>query len=119
MKRILILLFLLFVFAGICMAQADSASQTANSDSGKAKYFLGVVIAATFGLTLAAMAGAIGQAMAVSKAVEGIARQPEAAGKIQAVLLLGLAIIESLTIYALVIALILIFANPFAKYFVQ
>ncbi|OPZ62921.1 MAG: ATP synthase subunit c [Candidatus Aerophobetes bacterium ADurb.Bin490] len=56
--------------------------------------------------------------MATAKAAEGVARQPEAAGKIQGVLILGLAIIESLTIYALVVGLILIFANPFKDLFI-
>jgi F-type H+-transporting ATPase subunit c len=47
-------------------------------------------------------------------AVEGIARQPEAEGKIR-VLLLSFAFMESLTIYGLVVALALLFANPFTS----
>ena len=47
-------------------------------------------------------------------AVEGIARQPEAEGKIRGTLLLSLAFMEALTIYGLVVALVLLFANPFA-----
>ncbi|PHU30421.1 ATP synthase subunit c, chloroplastic [Capsicum chinense] len=47
------------------------------------------------------------------KAVEGIARQPEAEGKIRGTLLLSLAFMEALTIYGLVVALALLFANPF------
>ena len=54
----------------------------------------------------------IGQGMAVRGAVEGIARNPEASGKVTVTMLIGLAMIESLAIYALVIALILIYANP-------
>lgn len=49
----------------------------------------------------------IGQGIAAGKAVEGIARQPEASGKILVTLLLGLGMIESLAIYALVISLML------------
>ena len=60
-----------------------------------------------------------GMTLAISKAVEGIARQPEASGKIQGAMLLGLVLIESLTIYVLVVALILLFANPFLKYVVK
>ncbi|KAG4165831.1 hypothetical protein ERO13_A13G095800v2 [Gossypium hirsutum] len=47
------------------------------------------------------------------QAVEGIARQPEAEGKIRGTLLLSLAFMEALTIYGLVVALALLFANPF------
>lgn len=49
-----------------------------------------------------------------AQAVEGLARQPEAEGKIRGTLLLSLAFMESLTIYGLVVALCLLFANPFA-----
>jgi len=70
-------------------------------------------------LAIAAAGCGVGQGIAVGKAVEGIARQPEASGKIQGVMLIGLAIIESLTIYVLVIALILIYANPYATLFIK
>lgn len=56
---------------------------------------------------------AISQGLSVSAAMNGIARQPEAAGTIGTSLIIGLAFIESLAIYALVISLLLIFANPF------
>jgi F-type H+-transporting ATPase subunit c len=72
------------------------------------------VIAAALAVGLAAIGPGIGQGTAASRAVEGIARQPEAEGQIRATLLLSLAFMESLTIYGLVVALILLFANPFA-----
>jgi len=55
----------------------------------------------------------IGQGTAAAQAVEGIARQPEAEGRIRGTLLLSLAFMESLTIYGLVVSLALLFANPF------
>uniref|UniRef100_A0A453PMG2 ATP synthase subunit C, plastid n=1 Tax=Aegilops tauschii subsp. strangulata TaxID=200361 RepID=A0A453PMG2_AEGTS len=55
----------------------------------------------------------VGQGTAAGQAVEGIARQPEAEGKIRGTLLLSLAFMEALTIYGLVVALALLFANPF------
>jgi len=67
----------------------------------------GMVIAAGFGVAVAAFGGALGQARAVDSALEGIARQPEAAGKIQGAMILGLAFIESLVIYALVLGLVI------------
>ncbi|MBX2865045.1 MAG: ATP synthase F0 subunit C [Leptolyngbyaceae cyanobacterium MAG.088] len=72
------------------------------------------VIAASLAVGLAAIGPGIGQGSASGKAVEGIARQPEAEGKIRGTLLLTLAFMESLTIYGLVISLVLLFANPLA-----
>jgi F-type H+-transporting ATPase subunit c len=71
------------------------------------------VITAGFALAIAAAFGALGQGKAVSAAVEAIARNPSAAGDIRANLLLGLVLIESLVIYVLLIALILLFLGPF------
>ncbi len=78
------------------------------------KFFIACVTAAGFGIAIAAFGCGIGQGLAVKSAVEGIARNPEAAGKIQVNMIIGLALIESLCIYALVIALILIYATPYA-----
>lgn len=61
-------------------------------------------IGAAFLLGIAAAAGAIGQSRAIAAAVEGIARNPGAAAAIRLSMLIGLALIESLVIYALVIA---------------
>jgi len=74
------------------------------------------VMTAGFALALSAMVGAISQGLATSRAVEGIGRNPEASGRILTTLVLGLAFIETLSIYVLVISLILLFANPFVKY---
>ncbi|MCL5104735.1 MAG: ATP synthase F0 subunit C [Armatimonadetes bacterium] len=72
-------------------------------------YLVALVIAIGFGVPVAVLSGAIGQGKAASSALEGIARQPEAAGKIQTAMIIGLALIESLVIYALLISLILLF----------
>jgi F-type H+-transporting ATPase subunit c len=73
------------------------------------------IITAGFALAFAAAFGALGQGKAVSSAVEGIARNPGAAGDIRGALILGLVLIESLVIYVLLVALILFFANPFSR----
>jgi ATP synthase F0 subunit c len=70
------------------------------------------VIAAGSALGLASIGPVVGQGTAARQAVEGIARQPEAEVKIQGTLLLSLAFMEALTIYGLVVALALLFANP-------
>ena len=72
------------------------------------------VIAAGLAVGLGAIGPGIGQGTAAGQAVEGIARQPEAEGKIRATLILSLAFLESLTIYGLVVSLVLLFANPFS-----
>ena len=67
-----------------------------------------------FGLAaagIAATGGACGQGAAIKAACEGIARNPDASGKISQSLILGLAFIESLVIYALLVALILLFVK--------
>ncbi len=71
------------------------------------------VIAAGLAVGLASIGLGIGQGTATGQAVEGIARQPEAEGKIWGTLLLSLAFMEALTIYGLVVALTPLFANPF------
>jgi F-type H+-transporting ATPase subunit c len=71
------------------------------------------IITGGFALAIAAAFGALGQGKAVSAAVEGIARNPSAAGDIRGSLILGLVLIESLVIYVLVISFLLFFQNPF------
>ncbi len=72
-------------------------------------YLVALVIAIGFGVPIAVLSGAIGQSKAAASALKGIARQPEAAGKIQIAMIIGLALIESLVIYALLISLVLLF----------
>lgn len=67
----------------------------------------GLAIGAGIAVGIAALGGAIGQGLAVSRAVEGIARNPNASDKIFTPMIIGLALIESLVIYGLVIAFIL------------
>jgi F-type H+-transporting ATPase subunit c len=76
------------------------------------QFFVYSAVAAGFAIAIAAFGCGIGQGMAVRGAVEGIARNPEASGKVTVTMLIGLAMIESLSIYALVVSLILIYANP-------
>ena len=64
-------------------------------------------IAAGFAISIAALGGALGQGRAAAAALEGIARNPNASGKIFVPMILGLALIESLVIYALGVALMM------------
>ena len=69
------------------------------------------VIAAGIGMAIAAGLCGLGQGRAVASAVDAMARQPGAAARIQLAMIIGLALIESLAIYTLVIALILLFVK--------
>jgi len=80
------------------------------------EFFSMCVIAAGIGMGLGAIGTGIGQGFAVKGAVEGISRNPSASGKILTSMMIGLAMIESLAIYALVVALIILFANPFKEF---
>ncbi len=114
-----VVLMAIFVMGLVGVAMASEAAGAAGKATNESvTFFAFSVLAAALGVGLAALGCGIGQGMATAKAAEGVARQPEAAGKIQGVLILGLAIIESLTIYALVVGLILIFANPFKDLFI-
>ncbi len=108
---IVILLTLAFVLTLASFAFAEEAAATAKSSN--IFYYAMAAIAAAVGVGFAAAFCGIGQGLATSKACEGIARNPGTSGKITTSLIIGLAMIESLTIYALVVALILLFVNPF------
>ncbi len=84
---------------------AEPAAEAQESDpaSGKA-------LAAGIAIGVAAAAGAIGMGIAIAKTNESIARQPEADGKMRSTLMLGLIFIETAIIYALVVAILIIFA---------
>lgn len=70
------------------------------------------VIAAALGMAIAAGLCGLGQGRAIASAVDAIARQPGAAARIQTAMIIGLALIESLAIYMLVVAMILLFVQP-------
>jgi F-type H+-transporting ATPase subunit c len=66
---------------------------------------------------VAAIGIGLGQGFAAGKAVEGVARQPEAKGDILQTMLVGQAVAETTGIFALIIAMVLLFANPFIGHF--
>ena len=89
--------------AGLAMAAEGTAAAT--GDSGLA--IAGVALGAGLAIGLGAFGGGLGQGKAAAAALEGIARNPGAAAKIQTPMIIGLALIESLVIYALLIAYLL------------
>ncbi|PIE18500.1 MAG: ATP synthase F0 subunit C [Proteobacteria bacterium] len=99
-------LLTLCVLAPVAMA-ADGAADNAYTQGGW------IALAAGLGLGIAAFGGALGQGRTAAAALEGIARNPGASDKIFTPMILGLALIESLVIYALVIAFV--FSGSFAS----
>ncbi|MXN67285.1 F0F1 ATP synthase subunit C [Stappia sp. GBMRC 2046] len=71
------------------------------------------IIAAAIAVSFGAIMPAFAEGRALAAAMDAIARQPEAAGTISRTLFVGLAMIETMAIYCLVIALLLLYANPF------
>jgi len=77
------------------------------------------VAAAALAIALGGYGPARGLGEALSRALDSIARQPEASQQIMRTLFVGMALIESIAIYAFVIALIILFANPLIEYLVR
>ena len=73
---------------------------------------LATIIIAGIGMVLGAIAPAIAEGRAVEKALESMARQPDAAGDLRTTLLIAMALLESTAIYVLLVILILVFAKP-------
>lgn len=93
--------------AAVLTVSADSVEtvvveEEAGSTGNKA-------VAAGIAVGVAAAAGAIGMGIAIAKSAESMARQPEAAGKINSAMMLGLVFIETTIIYALIVAILIIF----------
>lgn len=76
------------------------------------------IITAGFTVAVGSLGPALGEAKAAAEALKAIAQQPDEANLITRTLFVAMALIESTAIYALVVALILIFANPFWAEFV-
>ena len=74
------------------------------------------IVAAALCMAIGSIAPALGEAKAIVQALSSIAQQPDEAATISRTLFIGLAMIESIAIYCFVIAVILIFANPFWSY---
>jgi F-type H+-transporting ATPase subunit c len=114
-KSMVLGLSMLVTLLWASLALAAEPAGAAGASAGLGSFFSYAVMAAGFAIGIAAFGTGIGQGLAVKSSVEGIARNPEASGKITVTMLIGLAMIESLAIYALVVALIILYAYPMAK----
>ena len=71
------------------------------------------IVCAAVAVSFGAIGPALSEGRAIAAAMDAIARQPGAAGTVSRTLFVGLAMIETMAIYCLVIALLLLYANPF------
>jgi F-type H+-transporting ATPase subunit c len=98
-------------FFGVLFVSSLAFAQSADIQTIKttelAKNYGWIALAAGIAIGVAALGGGIGQGRAAAAALDGIARNPGAAGQIRGPMILGLALIESLVIYALIIAILL------------
>lgn len=90
------------------VGEAPSDTPAATADDGSGDRGL-IALAAAIAVGVAAAAGAIGMAIAIAKSNESIARQPEAKNDIRSGMMLGLVFIETAIIYALIVAILIIF----------
>jgi F-type H+-transporting ATPase subunit c len=110
MKKTIILTLLVLLLIGTMAPMAFAEEAKAE---GKVSYFSMAILACGIAIGLAAIGPGLGMGISAGKAVEGIARNPGASGKITMNLIIGLAIMESVVIYALVVVLIILFVDPF------
>ncbi|MDI3325631.1 ATP F0F1 synthase subunit C [Pontibacterium granulatum] len=82
-------------------------------------FTLASTVAAILGISFGVMLPAVAMGWAIKSALDALARQPEAERAITRTLFIGLAMIESLAIYVLVIVLIVLFRNPLLEYLVK
>lgn len=89
---------------GVLLTAVTAAAQPANEAAAAGPSYKGyVALAAGIGFAIAVFGGAIGQSRIGAAACEGAARNPGAAGRIQTMMILGLALIESLVLFALLV----------------
>jgi F-type H+-transporting ATPase subunit c len=105
MRRVTKILAPLATFAVALLSSAAAFASDAPAPDLTKGY---IAIGAALAIGLAAFGGGLGQGRAAASALDGVARNPQASGKIFLPMVLGLALIESLVIYGLVIAILLI-----------
>src|SRR5688572_26925503 len=102
LKKVLAVVAIVGIMALPAMAATENTAAQ-EKVVGSASY-LGMALA--FALGAAAIGGALGQSNAIGKAVDAVARQPEAGARVQGMMIIGLALIETLVIYVLLICFV-------------
>ncbi len=110
----LVLAFALTAITGMCAfaeeeTKTEAEAQKTEAQEAEDNTRSAKAMAAAIAVGLVGAAGAIGMAIAIGKSTESMARQPEMAGKINSAMMLGLVFIETAIIYALIVAILVIF----------
>jgi F-type H+-transporting ATPase subunit c len=112
MKKVLSIIALSLIALAM-LAPAVLAAEEGEVSEAKLGYYSYAALGCGLAIGLAALGTGVGMGTGLSRACEGVARNPGVSGKIMTTLIVGLALIESLAIYALVVVLIILFVNPF------
>ena len=115
MKKVTVvsILTMVMVLGFAALAMAAGVDQGTIAAGGHIAFLMGMsVIGTGVGVGIAASGCGVGMGLCSKGCMEGSARNPELAGKLTVTMFIGLALIEALTIYALVVALIALYANP-------
>jgi F-type H+-transporting ATPase subunit c len=108
-SMVVLLLSSSLVFAAEAIPAGESYS--------KAIFAVGAMIAAGIAIGVGAVGAGLGIGTAASGACSAVGRNPGVQGKIMMTMLVGMAMAESIAIYALVVSLVLLYANPYMRYF--
>ncbi|NTW07554.1 MAG: ATP synthase F0 subunit C [Syntrophaceae bacterium] len=96
---------------------AEAAGAPAAESFPKAIFAVGAMVAAGISMGIGAVGAGLGIGTAASGACSAVGRNPGVQGKIMMTMLVGMAMAESIAIYALVVAMILLYANPYKAFF--
>ena len=112
MNRNLIMVILVGLIICLFSGQALAAEESETGD--KTKFYVVMAISMISGMAVASSVCGFAQSLAIRSAMDAVSRQPSAAKDLQTMLIIGLALIEALGLYTLVVALVFIFTvNPF------
>jgi F-type H+-transporting ATPase subunit c len=107
----------LFLLTGVCIVSAAETVAPGSTGGGMAAatFFGNSLLASGIGVGIAAGGCGIGMGLVISSAISGIARQPELQSRLQTPMYIGFALIEAQVLYVLFLAILFIYANPFAS----
>ncbi len=105
------------VLSSSSLVFAAEAAAAAGDSFPKAIFAVGAMIAAGIAMGIGAIGAGLGIGNAASGACSAVGRNPGVQGKIMMTMLVGMAMAESIAIYALVVAMILLYANPYKAFF--
>jgi F-type H+-transporting ATPase subunit c len=119
LKRIITALMTMaaFLMSSSVLFAAEEAAKGGGESYVKVLFVIGAMIGAGIAMGVGAVGAGLGIGTATNGACQAVGRNPGVQGKIMMTMLIGMAMAESIAIYALVISLVLLFANPFAKAF--